>query len=109
MIPIQYKIIAAVLFAVLYTGGSFLFGVDYQKGKEAVKDNKIIIADVGNHNEDVISLEKHTAIIAKKQAEYKKSLDSIPLAVPDIDCDISGLERVYNETIEAANSVHFEN
>ncbi len=108
MIPIHYKIIAVLIFAAASYSGAFFFGVDYQKGKQAKKEVKVIYKKVKDHNEDIISLEKHTAIIAQKQAEYKKSLDDISLVDSSSDCPVSDLERVYNSTIDAANSVHFE-
>jgi hypothetical protein len=109
MIPMQYKFLAAIVAIGVILSGTFLFGVDYQKGKEAKKTVKIIKAEVEDHNEDTISLEKHTAIIAQKQKEYQASLDSIPLVDNSITCGISSYERVYNEAIASVNSMHFEN
>ena len=107
MIPTHYKIIAAVLIIGASLSSAFLFGINYQKGKQAKQEVKVIKEQVENHNEDVKTLKKNTVDVIKKQAEHKKSLDRIPLVVPDIPCP--DYSNVWNETITITNQLRFEN
>ena len=108
MIPTHYKIIAAVLIIGASLSSAFLFGINYQKGKQAKQEVKVIKEQVENHNEDVKTLKKDSANVIKKQAEHKKSLDRIPLVVPSVACD-SGHNQLWNEAITLTNNLHFEN
>ena len=106
------KLFAVLAIIALLSGiGSGIYYVGYLNGvaSEVKKDKKVLIAEVEDHNEDVISLKEHTAIIAEKQKQYKKSLENISLVDNSIPCPVVDLERVYNETIKAANSMHFQN
>lgn len=108
MIPTHYKILAVLLVVGAMLTGAFLFGVDYQKGKQAKQEKKIIITQVEDHNEDIISLEEHSRDIAKLEKQFEASLRAIPRVKPSPDCPVLDYERMYNETITTVNSVRVE-
>jgi hypothetical protein len=109
MIPLQYKFLAALLAIGAILSGAFLFGVDYQKGKQAKKEVKIIIKEVINSNEDSISQQKHTNDIAKIQKSHEKELRELRLVVGGDICAIGDIERLWNEAAIVANSYVVEN
>ena len=109
MIPMQYKFLAAIVAIGVILSGTFLFGVDYQKGKEAKKEVKIIKAEVEDHNEDTISQQKHTNDIAKIQKSHEKELRKLRLVVSGNTCAVGDIERLWNEAAIVANSYVVEN
>jgi len=86
--------------------GAFWFGMDYQKGKQAKKEVKIIVKQVENHASDVKSLEKDTKKIAALKGRLVLALAGVRIVDNTIDCPIDEYERVYNNSRTIVNSMH---
>jgi len=105
MIPIHFKLAAAVVML----SGAFWFGMDYQKGKQAKKEVKVIVKQVENHASDIKSLEKDTKKIAELERQLARSLADVRTVDVSITCPVRQLEQLHNETISAVNSMRKPN
>jgi hypothetical protein len=100
-------LIAGGLVVAIFVSGVTI-GYKLATGKQAKQEVKIITKKVENQNEDIISLQEHTKEIAKLQKQYKQKLANIPVVVSPSDCSVSDYQRVWDEAIGVANTVHVE-
>lgn len=102
------KVYAGIGIILGVAASGFWAGYQIASGKAAKQENKIIIEQVENHNEDIISLEAHTAKVNALENEYKERLARIPSVPIDTHCPIDDFKRVWDEATAIANSVHIE-
>ena len=102
------KIYVVIGLIVSIAASCFWAGYQVASGKVAKQEKKIIIDQVENHNEDIISLEAHTAKITELEKRYQEKLSRIPSVPVDIDCPVDDFKRVWDEASAIANSVHIE-
>ena len=103
------KVYLSIILLVGVISSSFWAGYQVASGREAKRENKVIKAEVINHNEDIISLEKHTNEIAEIQKRYQKELAKLSLVQPDSVCAVDDFSGLWNEAIAITNSMHIEN
>jgi predicted negative regulator of RcsB-dependent stress response len=105
----QYKIY--ILLGAFAASNLFTAWATYQvqSGKNAKKEIQVIIEKVDNHNEDIITLAKHSETIAKMEREFERSIRAIPRVNTINNCSVDEFKRVYNEANRAANSMSIEN
>jgi hypothetical protein len=99
-------LVGGIITAIFLSGVTI--GYKLATGKQAKKEVKVITEIVENQNEDIISIQEHTKKVAQLQKQYEKKLANISRVDSPSDCSVSDFERVWNEAIGIANSVHFE-
>ena len=97
-------LIIIALIGAIFSGGLFL-GYQLATGQVAKKTVKVANTKIENHNEDTISLQRHSNDIAKIQKSYEKKLRELSLVPRGDSCNIGDFERVWNEAISITNSV----
>jgi len=99
------RIIIITITLTALCSGSFFFGVDYQKGKEATKEVKEKKAEESNHASDTKSLAKDSKKIASLEKQLADSLANVHTVDVSSPCPLREHERVYNEASRAVNSM----
>ena len=103
MIPTHYKILAVLFVVGAMLTGAFFFGVDYQKGRQAKKEVKVIEEKIEDHNEDDKAIAETARTVEKKKIIYRDKIIYLPATVVDADCPndpSAGLRRSVVESLD---------